>query len=308
MALSWTTDKLGPICRSAEDCALVFDAIQGPDGIDYSVKAYPFNWNANDEALVAQDRLLQAELRAARAGRPGDANPRSDERLVGARVTRRQARADRRADAELRLSRLDHPQRRVRRRVRARYAERQDQGARAVQHVAEHVPRGAVHSGRRLHERQSRRACAAMEQMWDLFSKYDVVLTPQREHVGHEHHRDAVDRRPDRVRHSPVRSRWWWRWGRRRGGRAEAARRWRRRGGAWDSTAARGCARPPPYGSTPDGDVRSSGPSFRTRRTCWSRTPSSRRRTSTRSTSPAEFALDGKPFTSRRLDEAVPYP
>jgi len=47
MALSWTTDKLGPICRSAEDCALVFDAIHGPDGIDYSVKQYPFNWNAN---------------------------------------------------------------------------------------------------------------------------------------------------------------------------------------------------------------------------------------------------------------------
>jgi len=47
MALSWTTDKLGPICRSAEDCALVFAAIQGPDGQDYSVKQYPFNWNAN---------------------------------------------------------------------------------------------------------------------------------------------------------------------------------------------------------------------------------------------------------------------
>ncbi|HEX3865531.1 MAG TPA: amidase [Gemmatimonadaceae bacterium] len=46
MALSWTTDKLGPICRSAEDCAIVFDAIYGPDGIDYSVKQYPFNWNA----------------------------------------------------------------------------------------------------------------------------------------------------------------------------------------------------------------------------------------------------------------------
>ena len=46
MALSWTTDKLGPLCRSAEDCALVFDAIQGPDGQDYSVKQYPFNWNA----------------------------------------------------------------------------------------------------------------------------------------------------------------------------------------------------------------------------------------------------------------------
>jgi len=47
MALSWTTDKLGPICRSAEDCALVFDAIQGPDGQDYSVKQYPFNWNTS---------------------------------------------------------------------------------------------------------------------------------------------------------------------------------------------------------------------------------------------------------------------
>jgi Asp-tRNA(Asn)/Glu-tRNA(Gln) amidotransferase A subunit family amidase len=47
MALSWTMDKLGPICRSAEDCALVFDAIQGPDGMDYSVKSYPFNWNAS---------------------------------------------------------------------------------------------------------------------------------------------------------------------------------------------------------------------------------------------------------------------
>lgn len=47
MALSWTTDKLGPICRSAEDAALVFAAIQGPDGYDKSVKEYPFNWNAN---------------------------------------------------------------------------------------------------------------------------------------------------------------------------------------------------------------------------------------------------------------------
>lgn len=31
MALSWSMDKVGPICRSAEDCAIVFDAIRGPD-------------------------------------------------------------------------------------------------------------------------------------------------------------------------------------------------------------------------------------------------------------------------------------
>jgi Asp-tRNA(Asn)/Glu-tRNA(Gln) amidotransferase A subunit family amidase len=34
MALSWTMDKLGPLCRSAEDCGIVFDAIRGPDGHD----------------------------------------------------------------------------------------------------------------------------------------------------------------------------------------------------------------------------------------------------------------------------------
>ena len=34
MALSWTMDKLGPICRSAEDCALVLQAIAGSDAND----------------------------------------------------------------------------------------------------------------------------------------------------------------------------------------------------------------------------------------------------------------------------------
>lgn len=44
MALSWTMDKLGPICRSAEDCALVFNAIHGPDGIDQTVYDVPFKY------------------------------------------------------------------------------------------------------------------------------------------------------------------------------------------------------------------------------------------------------------------------
>jgi len=44
MALSWSMDKLGPLCRSVEDCALVFNAIQGPDGIDQSVIDVPFNY------------------------------------------------------------------------------------------------------------------------------------------------------------------------------------------------------------------------------------------------------------------------
>jgi Asp-tRNA(Asn)/Glu-tRNA(Gln) amidotransferase A subunit family amidase len=45
MALSWSMDKIGPICRSAEDCALVFEAIYGPDGKDSTVADVPFNWD-----------------------------------------------------------------------------------------------------------------------------------------------------------------------------------------------------------------------------------------------------------------------
>ncbi len=45
MALSWSMDKLGPMCRDATDLALVFDAIRGSDGKDLEVlKDYPFNY------------------------------------------------------------------------------------------------------------------------------------------------------------------------------------------------------------------------------------------------------------------------
>ncbi|MFC1619142.1 amidase [Candidatus Neomarinimicrobiota bacterium] len=45
MALSWSMDKLGPICRTVEDCAIVFDAIRGSDGLDQTVVDLPFNYN-----------------------------------------------------------------------------------------------------------------------------------------------------------------------------------------------------------------------------------------------------------------------
>ncbi|MEY3321441.1 MAG: hypothetical protein RLZZ417_1024 [Bacteroidota bacterium] len=47
MALSWTMDKIGPISRSAEDCALVFYIIYGSDGKDLSVQDYPFNYKSD---------------------------------------------------------------------------------------------------------------------------------------------------------------------------------------------------------------------------------------------------------------------
>jgi Asp-tRNA(Asn)/Glu-tRNA(Gln) amidotransferase A subunit family amidase len=45
MALAWSMDKIGPICRTAEDCALVLEAIGGPDGLDLTVTDIPFDWN-----------------------------------------------------------------------------------------------------------------------------------------------------------------------------------------------------------------------------------------------------------------------
>ncbi len=45
MALSWSMDKLGPLCRTVEDCAIVFNAIHGPDGKDQTVYDVPFQYN-----------------------------------------------------------------------------------------------------------------------------------------------------------------------------------------------------------------------------------------------------------------------
>jgi Asp-tRNA(Asn)/Glu-tRNA(Gln) amidotransferase A subunit family amidase len=46
MALSWTMDKIGPICRSVSDCAEVLRIIAGPDGKDLTVIDAPFRWDA----------------------------------------------------------------------------------------------------------------------------------------------------------------------------------------------------------------------------------------------------------------------
>ncbi|HEX4588478.1 MAG TPA: amidase family protein, partial [Gemmataceae bacterium] len=44
MTLSWSMDKLGPIARSVEDCALIFAAIHGADGQDPAAVDRPFAW------------------------------------------------------------------------------------------------------------------------------------------------------------------------------------------------------------------------------------------------------------------------
>ena len=44
MTLAWSMDKIGPITRSIEDCALVLGAIHGRDGLDASAVDRPFSW------------------------------------------------------------------------------------------------------------------------------------------------------------------------------------------------------------------------------------------------------------------------
>ena len=44
MALSWTMDKLGPMCRTADDCGIVLDAIAGPDVQDAMASARPYRY------------------------------------------------------------------------------------------------------------------------------------------------------------------------------------------------------------------------------------------------------------------------
>ena len=69
MTLAWTQDTVGPMCRSAEDCALVFDAISGSDGRDNTIIDMPFNWDAGADVSALRvgylepSRALDAETR-----------------------------------------------------------------------------------------------------------------------------------------------------------------------------------------------------------------------------------------------------
>jgi Asp-tRNA(Asn)/Glu-tRNA(Gln) amidotransferase A subunit family amidase len=62
MALAWSLDKLGPICRSVEDCALVLDTIYGPDGHDRTVRTAAFNWDANLDWRKLRVGYLKSEF------------------------------------------------------------------------------------------------------------------------------------------------------------------------------------------------------------------------------------------------------
>jgi Asp-tRNA(Asn)/Glu-tRNA(Gln) amidotransferase A subunit family amidase len=62
MALSWSMDKIGPICRNAEDCAIVFNAIYGPDENDQTVYNAGFNYNPQIDLKKIRIGYLKNDL------------------------------------------------------------------------------------------------------------------------------------------------------------------------------------------------------------------------------------------------------
>lgn len=59
MTLSWSLDKVGPICRSAEDAAVVFNYLHGTDGLDQSAVTKPFNYDT--KADIKKMRVAYAK-------------------------------------------------------------------------------------------------------------------------------------------------------------------------------------------------------------------------------------------------------
>ena len=63
MALCWTLDKLGPMCRNAEDCGIVLAAIAGVDPLDPTSR--PLKFNAPSQRRTSRARKTATRPRVA---------------------------------------------------------------------------------------------------------------------------------------------------------------------------------------------------------------------------------------------------
>ena len=100
MALSWSMDKLGPICRSVEDCAIVLHAIQGPDGRDRSARGGIFNWDAQLDWRKLRVAYLKADFEARPEAEPPKEQPAPAAEAEKKRAEERERRAAARARRE----------------------------------------------------------------------------------------------------------------------------------------------------------------------------------------------------------------
>ncbi|HEY3767825.1 MAG TPA: amidase [Candidatus Angelobacter sp.] len=105
MALSWTMDKLGPICRSVEDTAIVLSAIHGPDGHDRTVHDVAFNWDANLDWRKLRVGYLKADFELTPP--PPSEAPKDEKELTAEEKKKRDEEAANRAQAMARRD-YDH--------------------------------------------------------------------------------------------------------------------------------------------------------------------------------------------------------
>ena len=83
MALSWTMDKIGPMCRSVEDCVLVLNAIYGSDGKDDTCTDAPFEWNGDRPLSSMRIGYIQREFEGGGGfGGGGGATPTEAQRAA----------------------------------------------------------------------------------------------------------------------------------------------------------------------------------------------------------------------------------
>ncbi len=78
MGLSWTMDKIGPLCRSVEDCAVVLETTKGPDGHDATVVDAPLNWQPHLGISGLRIAYLKADFERAQ----GDSKAVYDQALA----------------------------------------------------------------------------------------------------------------------------------------------------------------------------------------------------------------------------------
>jgi len=86
MALAWSSDKIGPICRSAEDAAIVFSVIHGTDGIDASARKMPFNYTGRIDISKLRIGYARNYIDSLPAGSP-EKNVLDALRKMGAKLT-----------------------------------------------------------------------------------------------------------------------------------------------------------------------------------------------------------------------------
>jgi len=84
MTLSWSLDKPGVLARQVEDCAVVLEAIAGPDGRDPSVHPVPYAWNPSRPLAGIRLGYFKAAFDAPRTGRLRDEAALGSLRALGA--------------------------------------------------------------------------------------------------------------------------------------------------------------------------------------------------------------------------------